>query len=119
MKFPCELTVWYVLPAIRSELAKELARLKMSQKDISERLSITQAAVSQYVNGKRGHNIKFKKGVRDEIKKLAGDINDGAGSGVVIRVCSICNMVKDDGTICEIHRRYESIPKKCNACFAS
>ncbi len=119
MKFPCELTVWYVLPAIRSELAKELARLKMSQKDISGKLNITQAAVSQYINEKRGHKIRFSKAVKKEIKGLARDIKDGKDSGIVSKVCKICNMVKDDKTICKVHRKHENIPKMCDACFAN
>ena len=36
MKPPCEIVVWYVIPAIRSELAKELLNLGMKQKDVSE-----------------------------------------------------------------------------------
>lgn len=53
MKPPCELIVWYVLPTIRYELTKELLRLGLSQKEVSESLGITQAAVSQYVKEKR------------------------------------------------------------------
>jgi Predicted transcriptional regulator len=52
MKFPCELIVWDVLPSIRSELAKKLSKSGLSQKEVSERLEITQAAVSQYINKK-------------------------------------------------------------------
>ena len=33
MKPPCEIVVWYVIPAIRSELAKDLLALGMKQKD--------------------------------------------------------------------------------------
>ena len=36
MKPPCEIVVWYVIPAIRSELAKDLLALGMKQKDVSE-----------------------------------------------------------------------------------
>ena len=47
MKPPCEIVVWYVIPAIRSELAKDLLALGMKQKDVSELMDITQPAVSQ------------------------------------------------------------------------
>ena len=57
MKPPCEVIVWYVIPTIRAELAKELVKMGMSQKDISERLGITQSAVSQYIKDKRGKGI--------------------------------------------------------------
>jgi len=118
MKFPCELTVWYVLPAVRSELAKELARLGLSQKDISEKLDITQAAVSQYVNDKRGNSVKFKRMVMGEIKRLAKDIKNGNDLSVVPRVCRICDMIKADKTICGVHRKRDrNVPKGCDACF--
>ena len=117
MKFLCELTVWYVLPAVRSELAKELARLGMSQKDISNRLDITQAAVSQYVNGKRGHGVRFKRGVKVEIKRMAKDIEKDENLGIVTRVCKICDMVKSDKTVCRIHREHADVPRGCDLCF--
>ena len=59
MKPPCELVVWYVLPAIRSELAKSLLSLGMKQKDVSQLMDITQPAVSQYITDKRGSGINI------------------------------------------------------------
>ena len=59
MKPPCEMVVWYVIPAIRSELAKDLLKLGMKQKTISELMDITQPAVSQYLTDKRGSGIEF------------------------------------------------------------
>ena len=53
MKPPCEMVVWYIIPAIRSELAKDLLKLGMKQKKISELMDITQPAVSQYLTDKR------------------------------------------------------------------
>lgn len=69
MKPPCELVVWYVLPAIRSELAKSLLSLGMKQKDVSQLMDITQPAVSQYITDKRGSGIKFN----DEVNSLIND----------------------------------------------
>ena len=68
MKPPCEIVVWYVIPAIRSELAKELLNLGMRQKDVSELMDITQPAVSQYITDKRGSGIKLDDNVRQMIK---------------------------------------------------
>ena len=69
MRPPCEIVVWYVIPTIRSELAKELLNLGMKQKEISELLDITQPAVSQYISDKRGHGIKFNKETQKLIKE--------------------------------------------------
>ena len=55
LKTPCEEIVWYVLPAIRAELTRALVlHYSMRHKDVAKMLDITDAAVSQYLSGKRG-----------------------------------------------------------------
>ncbi|MHC1574233.1 MAG: transcriptional regulator [Candidatus Methanogasteraceae archaeon] len=100
MKVPCENVVWYVLPAIRSELAKELAKA-MSQKEISEILGITQAAVSQYVSNKRGSKIELQDDVKGDIANLAADIARGETDDLMMRICEICRKIREDEH-CEI-----------------
>ena len=100
MKVPCEIAVWYALPAIRSELAKELAKV-MSQKEISEILGITQAAVSQYVSNKRGSKIELQDDARAAIADLADDIARVDAGDPTIRICEICKKIREDGH-CEI-----------------
>ena len=102
MKFPCENVVWYVLPAIRSELSKELAKV-MSQKEISEILGITQAAVSQYVSNKRGSKIEFQEDVVGAIHELANDIAAGNHDNPASRICEICIKVREDATLCGLN----------------
>ena len=50
MRPPCEVVVWYVIPAIRSDLTKELLNLGMKQKQVCDVLDISQPAISQYVS---------------------------------------------------------------------
>ena len=95
MKAPCENVVWYVLPAIRSELAKELAKV-MSQKEISEILGITQAAVSQYVSNKRGSRIELQDDIRAAIADLADDITGGGTDDPTLTICEICKKIRED-----------------------
>src|SRR5665647_1652059 len=55
MKIPCELIVWYVLPSIRRELARELVdKHNFSQAEVARRFGVTDAAISQYLKAKRG-----------------------------------------------------------------
>lgn len=77
MKPPCEIVVWYVIPSIRSKLAKELLKLGMKQKEISQLLEITQPAVSQYISDKRGHEIDFEPEVEEYIKNMAQEMTTG------------------------------------------
>ena len=121
MKAPCELIVWYVIPTIRAELAKELIKLGLSQKEVSEKLGITQSAVSQYVKDKRGKGIPVNKQVRKAIKVLAKDIADGnAGRDVIPGICAVCAIVKQSGSLCDLHRQEdESDLEGCDVCMTS
>ena len=96
MKPPCEIVVWYVIPAIRSELAKELLNLGMKQKDVSELMDITQPAVSQYITDKRGSGIKLDEDVRGMIKDFARQLSEGEATkaDLIPRTCNICKNVK-------------------------
>ena len=96
MKLPCEIVVVYVIPTIRSELAKELLKLGMSQKNISILLNVSQAAVSQYKHDKRGYGIKFNKEIQGLIKEFAKDLYEcrATEKDIVPRTCHICKIVK-------------------------
>ena len=121
MRPPCEIVVWYVIPTIRSELAKELLNLGMKQKQISEVLDITQPAVSQYISDKRGHGIKFDTEVQDIIKDFARDLVEGkAGQRDIIpKMCEICKKIKAEEVVCQMHKEKDNIPLNCNACMGS
>ncbi|HTX61152.1 MAG TPA: transcriptional regulator [Methanobacterium sp.] len=121
MRPPCEIVVWYVIPSIRSELAKELLNLGMKQKQISEVLDITQPAVSQYISDKRGHGIKFEPQVQGMIREFAQDLVDGKASQIDIipKMCEICKRVKAEEVVCQLHKDKDNIPLNCNACMGS
>lgn len=121
MRPPCEIVVWYVIPSIRLELAKELLNLGMKQKEISELLDITQPAVSQYISDKRGHGIKFNKEIMDQIKIFANDLKDGKlnQSGIISRICELCRRIKTEDVVCQLHKEKDNIPVDCSACMGS
>jgi hypothetical protein len=121
MRPPCEIVVWYVIPAIRSELAKELLNLGMKQKEISQLLDITQPAVSQYISDKRGHGIKFNQETKEKIKKFAIDLKEeNIDKGDMIRrICDICKYVKAEEIVCQLHKEKDNIPTGCDACTGS
>jgi hypothetical protein len=118
MKLPCELIVWYVIPTIRAELAKELVRMGMSQKDVSERMGITQSAVSQYIKEKRGKGIPINREVRKGIKTLARQITtDKSPKETIPGICMVCALVKSSGSLCGLHRQEDPGLDGCDVCF--
>ncbi|HYA32979.1 MAG TPA: transcriptional regulator [Candidatus Bathyarchaeia archaeon] len=93
---PCETAVWQILPAIRSEVAKELTRLGLSQVRISDCLGITQPAVSQYVTKKRGTTIAVSDNAKTLIQTLADDVAKGKDLDLNKRICEICTCIQGD-----------------------
>lgn len=121
MKPPCEIIVWYVIPAIRSELAKELLRLGMKQKEVSELMDITQPAVSQYITDKRGSGICLKDNVKGMIHGFAKDLYEGNASKIdlVPRVCKICKKVETTDVLEQLGIDKSDLGEDCQSCLGS
>ena len=114
--YPQEIEVWYVLPAIRSELAKAMKRLKLSQKAIAGHLGITEAAVSQYVNRKRADGLKLDSRQKALLADAAGRIAEGS-SGIMEESQRFLQALWQDGTMCRLHHGLGKVPKGCRACM--
>ena len=121
MKPPCEIVVWYVIPSIRSKLAKELLNLGKKQREISEMLEITQPAVSQYLSDKRGHEISFDPVVEEYIRDLASDLVSGQLDTIdlIPKFCHICKTIKTQEVLCQLHKQKVDIPQYCNVCMGA
>lgn len=121
MKPPCEIVVWYVIPAIRSELAKELLKLGMKQKDVSELMDITQPAVSQYITDKRGSGIKLQEPVREMVKQFALELSTGESTkaDLIPRTCSICRNVNAADVLDQLDVDKSDLNEDCQSCMGS
>lgn len=119
MKPPCEIVVWYIIPGIRSILAKELFNLGMKQKEISGMLDITQPAVSQYLSDKRGNEVGFNDEIVEMTKELAHDLKNEKISQIdmIPRICEICRKSKAEDILCYLHKEKDGVPKDCAACL--
>lgn len=117
---PQEIEVWYVIPALRKELAKGLVGSGLSMEKAGNILGISKAAVSQYLSNKRANKMKFNIGFKKEIGKSSKLIVTDNG-------CSVSEMqrllkeFKKTKQYCEICRKFNSdISKhckcKCNCC---
>lgn len=115
---PQELEVWYLIPALRRELAKIFIKEHgLKQKKVAECLGITEAAISQYLKSKRGKEVKFSDKAIKEIKAAAKDILEGKGD-VLNKVYDLCVSMRKSKALCNFHRlRDHKIPKNCNICL--
>ena len=121
MKPPCEIVVWYVIPAIRSELAKELLNLGMRQKDVSELMDITQPAVSQYITDKRGSGIVLNDDIKQMIKDFAFELSTGESTkaDLIPRTCSICRNVRASDILDQLGISKSELDEDCQSCLGS
>jgi hypothetical protein len=114
LKLPQEIEVWYIIPALRRELARELLKRGLRQREIARKLGVTDAAVSQYFSSKRGTEVKFNEGVIREVSAAADKIMKGQPAMPEIQ--RLCRMCKSDGICCYIHK-HQGAPENCKVCF--
>lgn len=119
MKIPCEIVVWYVLPTIRREIAKELVKThSMKQADVARKFEVTDAAISQYLTRKRGENeiiqnSKFYDHFIEEIRISSENIV-AEDCDFASEVCRLCCVVKECGMLAEIYEGYTGYsPPRC------
>jgi predicted transcriptional regulator len=142
---PQEVEVWYVLPAIRREIAKvmktkEVPRIgedgkvhqhRITQKEIAKMLGVTEPAITQYLLKKkgmrsRGDQVVIPERFIKEIEKSAdamiasyqkGLSEDDLYEIMTREVNRIIKVIRDDGAMCDIHRQFSAHVKgDCNAC---
>ncbi|MFA6330089.1 MAG: helix-turn-helix domain-containing protein [Candidatus Micrarchaeia archaeon] len=122
MNPPCIAAVWYLIPAVSASLAKRLAKEGLSQSQIASKLGITRAAVSQYISGKRGTELKLgkksKKALDALAKKLAAAKSESGDAELSLAMCEICAIARKEKVLCGLHRK-SGADKACKICCGS
>ena len=117
---PQEIEVRYILPAIRRELARIFIEdHKLSQKDASKLLGLTEAAFSQYRHSKRAKEVVFSSAVVNEIKVSADRIlaDNSDKHRLMAEMYRISNLTIVRQVLCDIHRSQSKDLEKCRVCF--
>ena len=116
-QLPQEIEVWYVLPALRREFAKVLIKEhKLTQKRVAELLKITEAAVSQYITGKRASQVEFAEDVLKEIRKSARRVVE-EGVLLVMELERISKLLTVKQVVCEMCKTSNVELRDCHVCF--
>ena len=103
---PQEIEVWYIIPAVRKELARLLTKkYEMSYEQAGRILGISKAAVSQYLSNKRANKIKLTPEVKKEVAKSAKLIV-GNPKVAMVEVQRILRYMKDKKCSCEVCKKY-------------
>jgi len=123
MRPPCELVVREIIPAFRTLVAKQLIKKhRFSQMEVAKRLGTTQAAISYYLDSKRG-----KKGIeplesKPLVRSIASDVAERIANNkfslidATLEFCKLCKALKGGELMCDMHKRLVSLPEDCNVC---
>ncbi len=133
---PQEVEVWYILPAIRRELAKvmktkvvqradEDGKMKdhrITQKEIARMLGVTEPAITQYLLKKkdkrsRGDQVVLPNQIIREIEKSADTMisdyekarmtdEEDIFEIMTKEINRIIKAMRDAGVMCDIHREF-------------
>jgi predicted transcriptional regulator len=133
---PQEVEVWYVLPAIRRELAKvmktkvvqradedgDMKDHKITQKEIARMLGVTEPAITQYLLRKkgqrsRGDQVALPTDILKEIDKSADTMirdyekarmsdNQDIFQVMTKEINRIIRVMRDAGVMCDIHKEF-------------
>lgn len=114
---PQEIEVWYLIPALRKEIAKILiSDFGMNQKQVSQTLKITESAVSQYLKSKRGSELRFSEKDIEEIRKAAVNIVETGDTNEELYRLSV--KFRGSNAICNFHKKTDSsVSKDCDLCL--
>ncbi len=104
MEFPCELVANKILPTVKCELAKTMKNQGITQRKIAELLFLTEAAVSQYLSGKRAKTYNLPSKIKPMFEIVAKAICEKESKDVMIYGIS---------EICKAIRKLEKIEFKC------
>jgi uncharacterized protein len=112
---PQEIEVWYLIPAIRKELAMLLIKeYGLSYEKTGNALGISKAAVSQYASKKRANKIELSDKVKKEIKKSARIIYENPKIAV-LEIQKILKFMRDTKFSCVVCKKYnKEIIKYCH-----
>jgi predicted transcriptional regulator len=109
---PEELAAKYLIPALRARIAESLIENhKLSQKEAARRLGVTQAAISQYLRGRRAlwKNLLVDDTVLSAADALAAEISAGNLDQYTLtkRMSLLLDYILRHRLACLIHKEQE------------
>lgn len=112
---PQEIEVWYIIPAVRKELARLLTGTHgFSYEKAGLAIGVSKAAVSQYLSNKRANKVCLDGKTKREIKKSAVLIV-GNVRVAMVEMQRILKFMKDNNCSCNVCKKYnKDVLKYCN-----
>lgn len=107
LRLPSEIVVNRFLPTVRVMLASGLRERGSTQREIAERLGVTQASVSKYLSGEVPVEERFHDDprLRETVELIADGFADGTLDeyAALGELLAVIREFEDRGPICEVH----------------
>ena len=107
--------MFYILPALRKELAICMKERGKSQKEIAQLLGVTEAAISQYMSAKRASLVSLSSKIKAAVSAAAENVSDE--QSMVRETQKLLQLARDEKIICKLHADFGDVPKGCSVCF--
>ena len=118
MELPQEIEAFYVIPAVRRELARRLVALGLTQRAAAQKLGVTEPAVSQYLSNKRGIALDYPAVVVARLEVATVAILNSTDERVIRKaVEDVCSVVRSERVMCTLHRKHASVKENCTSCY--
>ena len=111
MLLPTEIEARTSVPAIRALVARKLSsKHHLGQQQVAQLLGVTQAAVSNYLRGRRGsifddHDLIKIEGIITEICDML--VSDDNPSKIISKFNKACEVIRQNRLLCDIHKQLE------------
>ena len=114
---PQEVEVFYLLPALRRDMAISLKELGRDQKQIAHILGVSEPSVSHYFNAKRATDVAFSDDMQQAIKKTARVIK--TPQDTLKATQKLLRKIHAEREICKVCHDVNktSIPQGCAVCY--
>ena len=103
----------------KREITKTMVEeFSLSQREVARKLGLTEAAISQYINRKRGRFMELGEEICDEVVKSVRKIvkvNDPIVS--MVEMCRICRLIRKSGMVCDLHVKKGDALIGCDVCM--
>ncbi len=112
---PQEIEVWYIIPAIRKELATLLTKKHgISYEKAGLSLGVSKSAVSQYLSNKRANKVCLNSKTKIEIAKSANKIAKDK-KVAINEMQRLLKYMKDNNCSCNVCKKYnKEVLAYCN-----
>lgn len=115
---PSEVKAKFIIPSVRREISKKMHENGFKQTEIARELGITQSAISQYLKEKRAIcDFEIDSHIEEELEKSVKNISNSEDPFAAPQeIERICNILEEEGILCEVHRKNENLPDECGFC---